>query len=210
MFYLSIIVKFSVELSNRLGYDYSTMKTKARLVKGKTKAIKIQAKPLTEDQIKEFVTFYKTNKSFPGSKIPCNVTGKLTTCIGPWMVKKIKEFGGAEKFLREYKCRGALKTERKVNKPVSIKSKRKDKFKELKLQDEEKNWNIPKMSFEPPRPMSNAETSQTTETQCLRPDIFLTNGRHCEGCPYFDLCVNRMKCLSPWNKENNKLVKRKL
>jgi hypothetical protein len=197
-------------LSKRLAYDYSIMKTKARLVKGKTKAIKIQAKPLTEDQIKEFIKFYNKNKTFPGSKIPCNVTGKLTTCIGPWMVKKIKEFGGAENFLRKYKCRGALKSERKVSKPVSTKTKRKDKIKELKLQDEEKNWNIPKMSFAPPRPMSKAETTQTTESQCLRPDIFLTNGRHCEGCPYFDLCVNKMKCTSPWNKENNKLIKRKL
>jgi len=176
----------------------------------KTKAFKIQATPLTEEQIKQFVSFYKKNKSFPGSKIPCNVTGKLTTCIGPWMKKKIKEFGGAENFLREYKCRGALKTERKVNKPVSTKSKRKDKIKELKLQDEEKNWNIPKMSFAPPRPTSKEETIQTTKTQCLRPDIFLSNGRHCEGCPHFDLCINRMKCLSPWNKENNKLIKRKL
>ena len=197
-------------LSNRLSYDYSTMKTKARLVKGKTKAIKIQATPLTEDQIKEFVAFYKKNKAFPGSKIPCNVTGKLTTCIGPWMVKKIKEFGNAENFLRNYKCRGALKTERKVNKPVLKKSKRKDKIKELKLQDEEKNWNIPKMSFGTPRPTSKEDTIQTTKTQCLRPDIFLSNGRHCEGCPHFELCVNHLKCLSPWTKENNKLIKRKL
>lgn len=209
MFYLSIIVKFSVELSNRLGYDYSTMKTKARLVKGKTKAIKIQAKPLTEDQIKEFVKYYNKNKSFPGSKIPCIVTGKLTTCIGPWMIKKIKEFGSAENLLRSYKCRGALKTERKVSKPVSTKTKRKDKIKELKLQDEEKNWNIPKMNLTPPRPMTGPEITQTTETQCMRPDIFLSNGRHCEGCTYFEICVNKLKCLSPWSKENKKTVKRK-
>ena len=196
-------------MSNRLDYDYSTMKTKARLVKGKTKTIKIQAAPLTETQIKEFALFYKKNKSIPGSKIPCNVTGKLTTCIGPWMVKKVKEFGGVENFLRNYKCRGALKSERKSSKPILKKSKRKDKFKELKLQDEEKNWNLPKMNFAPPRASTKEETIQTTKTQCLRPDIFLSNGRHCEGCPHFDLCINHLKSLSPWTKENNKLVKRK-
>ena len=187
------------------------MKTKSRLVKGKTKTNKLQAKPLSEDQIKEFVMFYKKNKSFPGSKIPCNVTGKLTTCIGPWMVKKIKEFGGAENLLRKYKCRGALKTERNVSKPVTKKSKRKAKIQELDLQDEKKNWNIPKMNFNPPSPMTAAQITQTTETQCLRPDIFLNNGRHCEGCHYFNICVNRLKCMSPWTKENKKAnIKRKL
>jgi hypothetical protein len=199
-------------MSNCLDYDYFTMKTKARLVKGKSKnkAFKLQAVPLTEDQITEFAAYYKKNKAFPGSKIPCTVTGKLTTCIGPWMVKKIKEYGSPEQLLRSYKCRGAMKAERQINKPVLKKPKRKNKIKELMLQDEEKNWNLPKMNFAPPRPMSKEETTQTTKTQCLRPDIFLSNGRHCEGCPHFDLCINHLKCLSPWTKENNKIIKRKL
>lgn len=179
------------------------MKTKQRLVKGK--GMKIQATPLTEDQIQEFVRYYNKNKSFPGSKIPCTVTGKLTTCVGPWMVKKIKEFGSPEKLLRNYKCRGALKTERQIIKPVSTKIKRKDKVRELK--DEQKNWNIPKVNFTPPRPLTALELTETSKTSCLRPDIFLTNGRHCEGCKYYDLCVNRLKCLPKWINEDKKRKK---
>lgn len=174
------------------------MKTKKRLVKEKT--IKIEAKPLTEQQIKEFLDFYNKNKSFPGSKIPCNVTGKLTTCIGPWMKKKIKEFGGAENLLRNYKCRGALKAERLIIKPVT----KRRKVKTAIIKDENKDWSIPKIDFTPPRPLTNSEITETSKTQCLRPDIFLSNGRHCDGCEVYQHCVNYLKCLPKYSTSKKK------
>ena len=70
----------------------------------KGQRFKIKAEPLTEELVQYFVKYYEENGSFPGSKIPCSVTGKLTTCVGPWMRKKIKEYGSAEKLLRGYKC----------------------------------------------------------------------------------------------------------
>lgn len=161
--------------------------------KQKTKVGKIEAKPLTEAQIQEFVKHYKKYKAFPGSKIPCNVTGKLTTCVGPWMVKKIKEFGGPEQLLRNYKCRGAIKAEKTVIKPITAKSKRKAKIKDLK--DDKKEWNIPKMNSAPPLPLNNDEIINLTSSTCLRPDIFLDNDRHCNGCEFFDLCTNKSKDL---------------
>jgi len=175
------------------------MKTKKRLVrvKGKAKSIKIQAKPLTEEQIKEFVAFYNKNKSFPGSKIPCIVTGKLTTCVGPWMKKKIKEFGSPENLLRNYKCRGALKAERQIIKPVTKKRKAKTAI----IKDENKDWSIPKIDFTPPRPLTVAEIIEASRTQCFRPDIFLSNGRHCDGCEIFEHCTNHLKCLPKYSKK---------
>jgi len=177
------------------------MRTKKR-----SKKIQIQAKPLTEEQIKNFVVFFNENGSFPGSKIPCSVTGKLTTCIGPWMKKKIKEFGGAENLLRNYKCRGALKAERQLIKPI-MKSKRRQVAKKLK--DENKDWSIPKIEFTPPRPMNQSEIQETSKTQCFRPDIFISNGRHCEGCEYFDICQNDLRCLPKYASEStyNKKIK---
>ena len=175
------------------------MRTKQQLVKKKIKGIKIKPQPLTEDQIIEFVKHYNKHSSFPGSKIPCTVTGKLTTCIGPWMKKKIKEFGGAENLLRNYKCRGALKIERQLIKPVSARKIKKQKL--SKIKDEEKNWSIPKINFEPPRALNDIEISSTTESQCLRPDIYLSNGRHCDGCEYLELCKNDLKCLPKYSKK---------
>ena len=173
--------------------------------KGTAKAMKIQAKPLTDSQIQEFVNFYNKNKSFPGSKIPCNITGKLTTCVGPWMVKKIKEFGGAEKLLRNYKCRGAIKSQKQTVKPVTAKNKRRIKIKELK--DGQKNWDIPKVDFTPPKPLTDNEITDTTKNTCIRPDIFLDNDRHCHGCEFYDLCINSMKCLPKWTKADKKTKK---
>lgn len=159
----------------------------------RNKQIEIEAKPLTEEQIIMFVKHYNKHGGFPGSKIPCNATGKLTTCIGPWMKKKIKEFGGAENLLRNYKCRGALKVARLIIKPIVKKQKRKQTGVDLK--DENKEWVIPKIEFTPPRPLTKNEVSEASQTQCFRPDIFLSNGRHCDGCEYFEMCKNDLKCL---------------
>lgn len=163
------------------------------------KATKIQSKPLNEQQIKDFVSFFKKNGSFPGSKIPCTVSGKLTTCIGPWMKKKIKEFGSAENLLRNYKCREVLKLEKQIIKPVS-----KTKKKTKKIENKDVVWDIPKIEFTPPRSLTSSEIQQVTESQCLRPDIFLTNGRHCEGCDFYENCRNSIKCEAPYTKKPNK------
>jgi hypothetical protein len=178
-------------------------KTTARKKGKKSTKIKLEAKPLTEEQILEFVRHYNEHGSFPGSKIPCNMTGKLTTCVGPWMIKKIKEYGGPENLLRKYKCRGALKAKREALKPVSKNKKRRQVLKEMKT--EQKDWNIPKMSFTPPQPLSDAEITECTKGACLRPDIFLDNDRHCDGCEFFDLCSCASKALL-----GAKFAKRKL
>jgi len=169
--------------------------------------VKIEAKPLNEEQIKLFVKHYNKHGSFPGSKIPCSSTGKLTTCIGPWMKKKIKEFGGPENLLRNYKCRGALKIARQIIKPVSAKRKNR-KLKEIK--DENQNWVLPKINFEPPRPLNPSDIADLTGSQCMRPDIYLSNGRHCDGCEYFDLCKNDLKCLPKHLAQGTKKIKKQV
>lgn len=168
-------------------------KTKKRATKGK--AFKIPAQPLDEQMIKHFVDYYKQHKAFPGSKIPCSVSGKLSTCMGPWMKKKIQEFGGPEQLLRNYVCRGALK-EKKVK---LIKEKKVSKRKKISLEvtgpDEPKRYDIPKMTFAEPRPSTDKELSDISKTICLRPDVFISNGRHCDGCESYKLCQNSLKNL---------------
>ncbi len=176
------------------------VRTELKRKKGKKATrIKLEAKPLTEEQIQFFLKYYKENSSFPGSKIPCNMTGKLTTCVGPWLVKKIKEYGSAENLLRKYKCRGAMKRQRDALKPVKTKKPRNKKRQEIinsmKTTDssEQKVWDLPKIAFCGPQPMTEAELAETTKGACLRPDIYLDNDGHCAGCKYVDLCQNRLK-----------------
>ena len=173
-------------------------KNKIKGIKGKKGAsgtkFNLSAAPLTEEQIKMFIAHHAEHGNFPGLKIPCTVTGKLTTCMGPWMAKKIKEFGGVEELLRNYKCRGAMKGERVAAKPVSIKIKRGRKKVE-KVEDEEIKYHIPQMKELVRKAIDDNDISQLTATQCFRPDLYLENRRHCEGCPYYGHCSNKLKCL---------------
>lgn len=179
-----------------------------RKKKKNTNKYKIEAKPLTEEQIRFFVDYYKENKAFPGSKIPCSITGKLTTCVGPWMVKKIKEFGGPENLLRKYTCRGALKAKREASKPVSKNKKRRQLLKDIKI--EEKVWDLPKINFTPPQPLTPQEIASCTKGACLRPDIYLDNDRYCDGCEFYNVCASSLKALLGTKiKKKQKLVVKK-
>jgi hypothetical protein len=159
-------------------------------IKKKKSRFKLEPKPLTEDQITIFVQHYNKNGKFPGSKIPCNVTGKLTACSGPWMIKKIKEYGGPEQLLRKYKCRGATK------KPKLVSKKKKKNLVLKECLDEQKNWNLPKITFNPPQKLGKEDIAKATNGTCFRPDIYLNNDRSCEGCSYFDHCVCALKRLA--------------
>ena len=142
---------------------------------------------LTEDQIKAFLEHFNKTGSFPGNKIPCSKSGKLTTCVGPWKLKKIKEFGSAEALLRTYTCRGVNK---KI-KEVKIKG-----IPKAKKEKEEKVYDIPQMKNTVRGPITGKALTEHSKTACMRPDVFLDNGRHCYECPHFEVCSNNLKCLT--------------
>ena len=177
---------------------------KVRAKKGQ--GFKVEAKPLTEAQIKMFLEFFEENGSFPGSKIPCNITGKLTTCVGPWMRKKVTEFGSAENLLRKYISRGAIKTHKESQKPNSKKKSTKKVLRSMKIDD--KVWDLPKIDINSvPLALSNAELADLTYSTCLRPDLHLNNDYACNGCEFFDVCTSRKKCI---NKKLDLHLSRKL
>lgn len=163
--------------------------TKQKRVRIKATVRAIAGKQLTEDEIKIFVQHYEKNGNFPGHKIPCTVSGKLTTCVGPWMKKKIKEFGSPELLLRNYKCRGAIK----AAKPA--KEKKVGKRAAKKAEKESRKKDIPVMPVGTQRPETAEEFREASKTACARPDIYLDNGRNCEGCPHYEICESELKRL---------------
>lgn len=173
------------------------VKTETKSRRGRKASTSLKAtagRPLNDEEIKAFVAHYEKNGNFPGHKIPCTVTGKLSVCVGPWLRKKVKEFGSAEAFLRSYKSRGALKSERvavfgsqKIKKIGKRAVKRAEKEKRLK--------EIPVMPTGTKRPQTNEEFTEASHRECARPDIFLDNGRHCLDCPHYAICENELKCL---------------
>ena len=158
------------------------IKTKKAPKAPKGKGFKLQAKPLTEELIQKFISHYNEFGSFPGQKIPCTVTGKLTTCVGPWLRKKVK-----------------------TEKPPGKKG-RKKSFSKIVIEDRTV-YDIPKIDLHTgPRPLSSDEISECSLTSCFRPDLFLNNDRSCNGCQYYDLCKNANRNLKTAGK---KLVRRK-
>lgn len=153
------------------------MKTN-RAKKGSAKQFKaVEGRPLTEEQIAQFLEFYKIHNTIPGNKLPCNVTRKLTTCVGPWKDKKIKEYGGLENLLRNYKRKEASPKKQAVQ----------------HKEQSEVVWEVPVFRLKVPVPMTKEQLAQDSKSICLRPDIFLNNGRHCEGCVYAKICLNSRK-----------------
>jgi hypothetical protein len=159
------------------------MKTN-RAKKGSAKQFKAtEGKQLTEDQIAQFIEFYKVHNTIPGNKIPCNATRKLTTCVGPWKDKKIKEYGGLENLLRNYKRKEASPKKQLLS----------------EVMKEEVIYELPAFKYQP-IPMTSEQLAQESKSACLRPDIFLNNGRHCDGCAYFSLCLSALKKLPKFAK----------
>ena len=164
------------------------MKTN-RAKKGSAKQFKaVAGKLMSEEQIKQFIEFYKVHKTIPGNKIPCNATGKLTTCVGPWKDKKIKEYGSLENLLRNYK--------RKEASP----KKQKQVVSKQHQENEQVVYNLPILKFEAPKPLTPEQLAQESKSVCLRPDIYLTNGKHCDGCSYYSLCLSSLKKLPKYAK----------
>jgi len=141
----------------------------------------------SDEQIKAIVTHFNTKGSIPGNKIVCTATGKLTTCVGPWRTKKIKEYGSLENLLRTYKCRGVNKALR-AEKVKAIGTKAK-KVKEK----EEVIYEIPQMKITERKPLQGQDLIDSLKTACARPDIYLNDNRSCNNCGFCDICLNSLK-----------------
>ena len=161
------------------------MSKQHRAQKGSAKSFKaVEGHLLSEEQIKSFVAFFNKHNTIPGNKIVCNATKKLTTCVGPWKDKKIKEYGGVENLLRNYKRREATPKKQVIKAEI----------------EKEVDYNLPVLKFETPQPLTHQQLVEESKSVCLRPDIYLTNGKHCDGCAYYGLCQNYLKKLPKYAK----------
>ena len=88
-----------------------------------------------------------------------------------------------------------MRTSKKIT-LISKKQNKKDSANSNPLINETGKYNIPLINIhDPSRPLNDSELAKDSKSICLRPDIFLHNGRHCEGCKYYKICENDLKIL---------------
>ena len=60
--------------------------------------------------------------------------------------------------------------------------------KKEKVAKPEVEYTVPRFVEYHPVPITMDDVKEITESQCMRPDLFLNNKRNCEGCMYYGFC----------------------
>jgi|LakMenE18May11ns_1017448.scaffolds.fasta_scaffold9854901_5 hypothetical protein len=146
--------------------------------------------------------------------IACIVTGIEKRVSKNVITKGISKFGSFEQFKKHYIDRSAKKLLKQRQQPEEVQKKLLPKGKQgfvidknalikLKLLKKPKNTKVEykDLTFTPKPPVKwasfQAYVESMTEHACLRPDIYLDNGRCCVGCPYVEFCICSVKKLKP-------------
>jgi hypothetical protein len=128
--------------------------------------------------------------------------------------KGINKYGSLEEFKKHYLDRAAKKLLKQRVQPQEVQKQLIPKGKQpfsintnalakLKLLKKPKNNKIEykDLTFTPKPPVKwasfQAYVESMTEHACLRPDIYLDNGRCCVNCPYVEFCICSVKKLKP-------------
>ena len=160
-----------------------------------------------------YITLMSTDK--PKSAIlSCIVSGIEKRVSKGAVAKGIKRYGSLDDFKKHYVDRAAKKLLKQrvqpedVQKQLLPKGKKlfainKNALSRLKLLKKPKTTKIEykDLTFAPKPPVKwssfQAYVESMTEYACLRPDIYLDNGRCCIGCPYVEFCICNVKKLKP-------------
>jgi len=144
--------------------------------------------------------------------ISCIVSGKEKRIAKSSILKGIKKYGTIESYKKHYIDREAKQLLKKRLQPDEVQKQLLPKHKQpfiidkgalarLKLLKKPKTTKIEykDLTYVPKPPVQwssfQAYVESMTEHSCLRPDIYLNNGRHCIGCPYVEFCICSVKKL---------------
>jgi len=151
----------------------------------------------------------------------CNITGRSKKYYLIYLQNKIKKFGGLEEYKKYYICREAKKLLKKNVLPEDIQKQLIPpgikpfeinyiilaKLKLLKPQKKSKKQPLGQVSYKTVKPIQpesfKAWVHEFTGgpngsfiplgSTCVRPDLFLNNGRSCNECIYFEHCLCKRK-----------------
>lgn len=158
-----------------------------------------------------WVKYYEEHKKLPHNAILCNECRRTTTSMfGTNLKNTLPKFqNDIEALLKGFVCRPcrtfasanmrALKP--KPDKPTKVSKEIVPMtWEEMEDHKERVRAEIPKIDLTrklpPITPSMKSEVEHMTASACLRPDIFLNNGRYCNGCPWIKHCICKLKRIS--------------
>ena len=155
--------------------------------------------------------YYVENKKLPHNKITCKECRRTATSMfGTNLRNTLPKFGNdIEALLKGFVCRPCrtiktederLKKPKEEKKPKAIKEVAVLTLEEIEDRKEEIRKSIPKVDLNkkltPVTPDSKEQVQHMTATACIRPDVYLNNGRFCNGCPWIKHCICKLKRIS--------------
>jgi len=132
------------------------------------------------------LTFTNTGK-LPTKYITCTKCNAEVTAFGSNLEGKIKKFGTLFNLLTTFECRKCVSASKpKKEKKISVRIMKREKKEEIK------NYEIPKMKWSIPRNVFLKDAPDLiedhTKHSCAAPQLFLNNGRNCDGCAFWNNC----------------------
>ncbi|MEI6423823.1 MAG: hypothetical protein WCP55_16525 [Lentisphaerota bacterium] len=142
---------------------------------------------------KAWAKFYEEKGKLPAKQIPCSVTGTMITIFGENLARRIQNYGSVENLLMNFVSRAAQPKVPKTDKAKKPKKLPKSSVEFIEEQGQVR-YDLP--LFNPDKPtvkidlvISGDACRKETMDSCFRPDIYLDNGKACNGCRLFENCA---------------------
>jgi len=153
--------------------------------------------------VSTWTKLYTETGKLPQSKVGCNTCSNYTTLFGDNLIKRVARFGTIKLLLETFKCRFCLSDTKPdgVQRAVIVDRKPRKKRTDTKVAREEAlmvTVSSMKHTYRTTTVdlVKNAsECAVTTKGSCFHPNLYLDNGRFCNGCALFDNCACAIKKL---------------
>jgi hypothetical protein len=157
--------------------------------------------------INGWVKYYNKNKTIPSDGITCKNCKHEIKCNQLQLKRLLVKFeNNIEKLLVNFTCKECIRfnkeeirlqeKELQVKKPIE---KKVLTWEEIEDRKDEIRKSIPVLKYEkikPITPKNKEGVEELTKSSCVRPDIYLNNGKYCDGCPWSEYCICRIKRFS--------------
>jgi len=150
-----------------------------------------------KNTVADEIELYNKTGKLSSPKIACSKCQGLVTAFGSNLEGKIKKYGGLSNLLETFACRKCVSASKPI-KPEKIKKVRKvtlhvktDKDGKIKYDIPAFKVSIPKNTFLKDEPELIENISKNGI--CLAPQLFLNNGKSCDGCTFWSNCQCSIK-----------------